>query len=141
MNKSASAAGVGPGFTSPSAGPTKIIQRILRPRQSYWVTEGRMCNANEALVEQSQKGDLAAFETLIREHQRMIHSLTFRMTGSIDDLKFARVEPAIKLAAPGFSGDFPRKAYADRPPTTRFPKAISTYLNLRKHSPNPTTTM
>lgn len=44
-----------------------------------------MCDANEALVEQSQKGDLAAFETLIREHQRMIHSLTYRMTGSLAD--------------------------------------------------------
>lgn len=43
-----------------------------------------MSEADDALVEQSQKGDLAAFETLIREHQRMIHSLTFRMTGSMD---------------------------------------------------------
>src|SRR5436189_4401887 len=85
MNKSASAARVSPGFTSPSADPTKIIQRIFGPCQSYWVTEGRMCEPNDALVEQSQQGDLAAFETLIREHQRMIHSLTFRMTGSMDD--------------------------------------------------------
>jgi RNA polymerase sigma-70 factor (ECF subfamily) len=44
-----------------------------------------MCEPDDALVEQSQQGDLAAFETLIREHQRMIHSLTFRMTGSMDD--------------------------------------------------------
>jgi len=44
-----------------------------------------MCEPDEALVEQSQQGDLAAFEKLIRKHQRMIHSLTFRMTGSMDD--------------------------------------------------------
>jgi RNA polymerase sigma-70 factor (ECF subfamily) len=37
------------------------------------------------LVLQSQNGDPAAFETLIRNHQRMIHSLTFRMTGSSAD--------------------------------------------------------
>jgi RNA polymerase sigma-70 factor, ECF subfamily len=44
-----------------------------------------MCNADEALVEQSQRGDFAAFEVLIQKHQRMIHSLTFRMTGSMAD--------------------------------------------------------
>jgi RNA polymerase sigma-70 factor (ECF subfamily) len=37
------------------------------------------------LVLQSQNGNPAAFETLIRNHQRMIHSLTFRMTGSTVD--------------------------------------------------------
>ncbi len=36
-------------------------------------------------VLQSRKGDPAAFESLIRAHQRMVHSLTFRMTGSLDD--------------------------------------------------------
>ncbi len=44
-----------------------------------------MCDADEALVEQSQRGDFAAFEVLIQKHQRMIHSLTFRMTGSMAD--------------------------------------------------------
>jgi RNA polymerase sigma-70 factor (ECF subfamily) len=36
-------------------------------------------------VLQSQKGDHAAFEKLMRAHQRTIHSLTFRMTGSMAD--------------------------------------------------------
>jgi len=40
-----------------------------------------------ARVSQSQNGDHAAFESLIRTHQRMIHSLTFRMTGSLADAK------------------------------------------------------
>lgn len=44
-----------------------------------------MHDADEALVLQSQRGDLAAFEMLIEKHQRMIHSLTYRMTGSMDD--------------------------------------------------------
>jgi RNA polymerase sigma-70 factor (ECF subfamily) len=36
-------------------------------------------------VIQSQNGDQGAFEALIREHQRMIHSLCYRMTGSLAD--------------------------------------------------------
>ena len=42
-----------------------------------------------AWVERSRNGDPDAFASLIRIHQRMIHSLTYRMTGSMaeaDDL-------------------------------------------------------
>lgn len=35
----------------------------------------------------SQHGDDAAFEELMRTHQTLIHSLTFRMTGSLADAK------------------------------------------------------
>jgi RNA polymerase sigma-70 factor (ECF subfamily) len=38
-------------------------------------------------VAQSRNGDHAAFETLICKHQQMIHTLTFRMTGSLADCK------------------------------------------------------
>jgi RNA polymerase sigma-70 factor, ECF subfamily len=38
-------------------------------------------------VTQSRNGDPAAFEALIRKHQQMIHTLTFRMTGSLADCK------------------------------------------------------
>lgn len=34
-------------------------------------------------IRASQAGDHAAFEELVRRHQRMIHALTFRMTGSL----------------------------------------------------------
>ena len=44
-----------------------------------------MSDPDEALVRQSQSGDPAAFAELVRKHQRMIHSLTYRMTGSVDD--------------------------------------------------------
>lgn len=44
-----------------------------------------MCDPDEALVLQSQRGDPAAFASLISKHQRMIHSLTYRMTGSLAD--------------------------------------------------------
>jgi RNA polymerase sigma-70 factor (ECF subfamily) len=36
-------------------------------------------------IRASQKGDAEAFESLIKTHQRMIHTLTFRMTGSMAD--------------------------------------------------------
>jgi RNA polymerase sigma-70 factor (ECF subfamily) len=63
----------------------KIIQRISRPRLSELVKSSRMADADAELVVQSQKGDPAAFEALVRNHQRMVHSLTFRMTGSPAD--------------------------------------------------------
>jgi RNA polymerase sigma-70 factor (ECF subfamily) len=36
-------------------------------------------------IRRSREGDLAIFEELIRRYQRMIHALTFRMTGSQSD--------------------------------------------------------
>lgn len=38
-------------------------------------------------VNRSRQGDHAAFEQLIRNHQAMIHSLTFRLTGSVADAR------------------------------------------------------
>ena len=38
-------------------------------------------------VSASQAGDHAAFEALVRRHQRMIHALTYRMTGSPADVE------------------------------------------------------
>ncbi len=63
----------------------KIIQRISRPEWSHRVKERRMADADAELVVQSQQGSPAAFEELVRLHQHMIHSLTFRMTGSLAD--------------------------------------------------------
>lgn len=45
---------------------------------------------------QSQNGDHAAFESLLRTHQAMIHSLTFRMTGSLTDAKDLTQETFIR---------------------------------------------
>jgi RNA polymerase sigma-70 factor, ECF subfamily len=47
-------------------------------------------------VEQSRQGDHAAFENLIRRYQRMIHSLTYRMTGSQADAEDASQETFIR---------------------------------------------
>jgi RNA polymerase sigma-70 factor (ECF subfamily) len=44
-----------------------------------------MADADAELVLKSQNGDPAAFEELVRHHQHMVHSLTFRMTGSPAD--------------------------------------------------------
>jgi RNA polymerase sigma-70 factor (ECF subfamily) len=49
-----------------------------------------------AWVSQSRNGDHAAFESLIRTHQSMIHSLTFRMTGSLADAKDLTQETFIR---------------------------------------------
>ncbi len=70
---------------NPAVAGKKIIQRIPSRGLSDWLKECRMADADAELVGQSQKGDPAAFEELVRRHQRMIHSLTFRMTGSIAD--------------------------------------------------------
>jgi RNA polymerase sigma-70 factor (ECF subfamily) len=74
----------------------KIIQRIRRPRLSDWVKESCMADADDELVVQSKNGDPAAFESLIRHHQRMIHSLTFRMTGSLADAEDLAQETFIR---------------------------------------------
>lgn len=74
----------------------KIIQRIPRPRLSDSVKERRMADADADLVLQCQKGSPAAFEALVRQHQRMIHSLTFRMTGSLADAEDLAQEAFIR---------------------------------------------
>ena len=62
------------------------------------VKESRMGDTDEekAWVLQSRNGDPAAFESLIRMHQRMIHSLTFRMTGSTADAEDLAQETFIR---------------------------------------------
>jgi RNA polymerase sigma-70 factor, ECF subfamily len=47
-------------------------------------------------VEQSRNGDPTAFAALIHTHQAMIHSLTFRMTGSMADAKDLAQETFIR---------------------------------------------
>ena len=61
------------------------FQRIFQPRWSEELMENRTGDPDEALLTQSRNGDPAAFESLIRKHQRMIHSLTYRITGSLAD--------------------------------------------------------
>ena len=55
-----------------------------------------MADADKDLVLQSQNGSVAAFETLIRNHQTMIHALTFRMTGSSYDAEDLAQETFIR---------------------------------------------
>jgi RNA polymerase sigma-70 factor, ECF subfamily len=47
-------------------------------------------------IEQSRNGDQAAFEALIGRHQRMIHALTYRMTGSLADAEDLAQEAFIR---------------------------------------------
>jgi len=76
----------------------KIIQRISPSSLSDRLKESRMGDTDEELqwVLQSQKGDPTAFELLIRKHQRMVHSLTYRMTGSLADAEDLAQESFIR---------------------------------------------
>jgi RNA polymerase sigma-70 factor, ECF subfamily len=77
-------------------GSRGIIQRIQPARLSDKLQANRMGDTDEALVWQSQNGNPAAFESLIRNHQHMIHSLTFRMTGSLTDAEDLAQETFIR---------------------------------------------
>lgn len=88
-------AGHGMGIPFSSSGE-KIIQRIRR-RAGTKLSEARcMTDADHDLVSQSRKGDPAAFESLVRNHQQMIHALTFRMTGSMADAEDLAQETFIR---------------------------------------------
>ena len=66
-----------------------FLQRILRLRVSYCVKTDHMVEVDNERewVLASQAGDHVAFEALVRRHQRMIHALTYRMTGSPADVE------------------------------------------------------
>ena len=74
----------------------KIIQRIRSFTVSKYPKARCMADADKDLVLQSQNGSVAAFETLIRQHQAMIHALTFRMTGSSADAEDLAQETFIR---------------------------------------------
>jgi RNA polymerase sigma-70 factor (ECF subfamily) len=63
----------------------EIIQRIPPPELSDRVKASRMASDDSELVVRSQRGETAAFEELVRQHQHMVHALTYRMTGSLAD--------------------------------------------------------
>jgi RNA polymerase sigma-70 factor, ECF subfamily len=73
---------VAPAFAAADA---KIFQRISPRELSDQTKERPMADADADLVSRSQQADPAAFEELVRQHQRMIHALTYRMTGSLAD--------------------------------------------------------
>jgi RNA polymerase sigma-70 factor (ECF subfamily) len=64
---------------------SKIIQRIPAEELSHCVKASRMGSTESDWVARSQQGEAAAFEELVRQHQRMVHALTYRMTGSTAD--------------------------------------------------------
>ncbi|MCX8091380.1 MAG: RNA polymerase sigma factor [Verrucomicrobiae bacterium] len=65
-----------------------------------------MGDPDEALVRDSQRGDPAAFESLVRRHQQMIHALLWRMTGSVEDAQDLAQETFLRAweQLPGFQG-------------------------------------
>ena len=77
----------------------KIIQRIWPAPVSHSAERTLMADADADLVCQSQNGDTMAFEELVRRHQKMIHALTFRMTGSPADAEDIAQEAFIRAYA------------------------------------------
>jgi DNA-directed RNA polymerase specialized sigma24 family protein len=47
-------------------------------------------------IRQSLEGDAAAFEAVVRKYQRMIHALTYRMSGSLADAEDLAQETFIR---------------------------------------------
>ena len=111
----------------PSGFGEKIIQRIPRRRLSDRVKESLMADADAELVLQSQNGDPAAFEELVRNHQHMVHSLTYRMTGSLADAEDLAQETFIR--AYGQIGEF---RGASKFSTWLYRIAVNTCLNWRQ---------
>lgn len=70
----------------------------------------------QELVRRSRAGDTQAFADLIRTHQRMIHSVTFRMTGSLADAEDVAQETFIQAhqQLDQFRGDAPLGAWLRR---------------------------
>jgi RNA polymerase sigma-70 factor (ECF subfamily) len=118
--------GGGVGAENPLSGG-KIIQRISPPRLSDSTNQRHMADADADLVVQSQMGDPAAFEALVRNHQRMIHSLTFRMTGSLADAEDLAQETFLRAYAQ--LGGFHRSAKFS---TWLYRIAVNTCLNWRQ---------
>jgi RNA polymerase sigma-70 factor (ECF subfamily) len=112
---------------SSSGADKKIIQRISPWDLSDPVKESRMADADSELVLRSQQGDAAAFEELIRQHQRMIHALTYRMTGSLADAEDLAQETFLR--AYGQMGSFRATAKFS---TWLYRIAVNTCLNWRQ---------
>ena len=53
-------------------------------------------NDEREWIRQSQAGQAEAFASLVRQHQRMIHSLTYRMTGSLAEAEDLAQETFIR---------------------------------------------
>ena len=108
----------------------QLIQRIAPAQwseESEDLNASRMGDPDETLVWQSQNGDPAAFETLVRQHQRMIHSLAYRMTGSLADAEDLAQETFVRAYA-----QLPKYQGAAKFSTWLYRIAINTCLNWRQ---------
>jgi RNA polymerase sigma-70 factor, ECF subfamily len=85
----------------------KIFERIRLARWSEPAKTSRICDADEELVGLCRKGKAEAFEELVCRHQQMIHSLAFRMTGSLMDAEDLAQETFLRAYAQlgGYRGE------------------------------------
>jgi hypothetical protein len=77
----------------------KIFQRISHPELSDPLKARCMADADSELVMKSRQGDAGAFEELVRQNQRMVHALTYRMTGSLADAEDLAQETFLRAYA------------------------------------------
>jgi RNA polymerase sigma-70 factor (ECF subfamily) len=105
----------------------KLTQRISSPGLSDELKASRMGDPDETLVWESLRGDPAAFESLVRNHQRMIHSLAYRMTGSLTDAEDLAQETFVR--AYGQLSEYRSQAKFS---TWLYRIAINTCLNWRQ---------
>ena len=92
---SSNAAGGGVAIPASKRGE-KIIQRIRGAGGSNLPEAHTMAGADDDLVFQCRNGSADAFETLVQRHQKMIHVLTYRMTGSMADAEDLAQEAFIR---------------------------------------------
>lgn len=55
-----------------------------------------MSELEKSLIHKSQQGDIESFEMLIKEHQKLVFNIAYRMLGNMEDAKDAAQEIFIK---------------------------------------------
>jgi RNA polymerase sigma-70 factor (ECF subfamily) len=87
----------------------KYFSKDLSRGVVSWLNYRRMAELDEekAWIGRSRQGDHEAFEALVKSHQDMIHALTYRMTGSLDDAEDLAQETFIQAFRQlnGFRGE------------------------------------
>jgi len=78
-------------------------------------------------IRKCQEGDAEAFEELVRRHQRMIHALAYRMTGSVSDAEDIAQETFLRAYRQigGFRGEASFSSWVYR-------IALNTCMNWKK---------
>src|SRR5262249_36151159 len=90
-----------------SSSPPRLRVLRLRRRGAGKSSYPRPMASEAELVRRAQRGDEAAFASLVAAHERALYTLAARMLGSADDARDAVQEALLRawLALPRFRGD------------------------------------